>query len=237
MGEVCRAHDSRLGREVALKILPESFARDQDRLHRIEQEARAVTALSHPNILAIHLKISCRHQVDTWSELFAVHERAKQPVYSAPSRNSALLRPVPASHTRPPSIHVPAILFVVCPEFAAQSWLFIKEHEQMYGERNRRHGSKRGWVGVPENYPQPNPSGCEAQIHGVPYVAVETHHHQSLRRGHRCRCTASDPSKIPDAAHRNGESQHRRKRSQPSAIRRARRFNAETQPLRQQPEP
>jgi Tol biopolymer transport system component len=54
MGEVYRAHDSRLGREVALKILPESFARDQDRLHRFEQEARAVAALSHPNILAIH---------------------------------------------------------------------------------------------------------------------------------------------------------------------------------------
>jgi len=54
MGEVYRAHDSRLGREVALKILPESFARDQDRLHRFEQEARTVAALSHPNILAIH---------------------------------------------------------------------------------------------------------------------------------------------------------------------------------------
>jgi eukaryotic-like serine/threonine-protein kinase len=54
MGEVYRAHDSRLGREVALKILPESFARDRDRLHRFEQEARTVAALSHPNILAIH---------------------------------------------------------------------------------------------------------------------------------------------------------------------------------------
>jgi eukaryotic-like serine/threonine-protein kinase len=54
MGEVYRAHDSRLGREIALKILPESFARDRDRLHRFEQEARAVAVLSHPNILAIH---------------------------------------------------------------------------------------------------------------------------------------------------------------------------------------
>jgi serine/threonine protein kinase/Tol biopolymer transport system component len=54
MGEVYRARDARLGRDVAIKILPESFARDADRLHRFEQEARAVAALNHPNILAIH---------------------------------------------------------------------------------------------------------------------------------------------------------------------------------------
>src|SRR3954451_20146981 len=53
MGEVYRARDTRLQRDVALKILPESFAREGDRLHRFEQEARAVAALNHPNILAI----------------------------------------------------------------------------------------------------------------------------------------------------------------------------------------
>ncbi|MGB6249802.1 MAG: protein kinase [Terriglobales bacterium] len=54
MGEVYRAKDARLGRDVALKILPESLAREIDRLRRFEQEARAVAALNHPNILAIH---------------------------------------------------------------------------------------------------------------------------------------------------------------------------------------
>ncbi|HYV17485.1 MAG TPA: protein kinase [Verrucomicrobiae bacterium] len=54
MGEVYRARDTRLGREVAIKILPESLAADPDALARFEREARAVAALSHPNILAIH---------------------------------------------------------------------------------------------------------------------------------------------------------------------------------------
>src|SRR6202451_4140647 len=54
MGEVYRARDARLGREVALKVLPESFSRDSERLRRFEQEAQAVAALNHPNILAIH---------------------------------------------------------------------------------------------------------------------------------------------------------------------------------------
>src|ERR1700740_2824370 len=54
MGEVYRAKDTRLGRDVAVKILPESFSREPERLRRFEQEARAVAALNHPNILAIH---------------------------------------------------------------------------------------------------------------------------------------------------------------------------------------
>jgi Tol biopolymer transport system component len=54
MGEVYRARDTRLGREVAIKVLPEALARDADRLRRFEQEARTIAALNHPNILAIH---------------------------------------------------------------------------------------------------------------------------------------------------------------------------------------
>ncbi|MGB8832319.1 MAG: serine/threonine-protein kinase, partial [Candidatus Sulfotelmatobacter sp.] len=54
MGEVYRATDTRLGRDVAIKVLPESLARDAERLRRFETEARAVAALNHPNILSIH---------------------------------------------------------------------------------------------------------------------------------------------------------------------------------------
>ncbi len=54
MGEVYRARDARLGRDVAIKILPASFSSDPSRLHRFEQEARAAAALSHPNILAVY---------------------------------------------------------------------------------------------------------------------------------------------------------------------------------------
>jgi serine/threonine protein kinase len=54
MGEVYRARDTRLGRDVAIKILPEAFARDTERLRRFEIEARTIATLNHPNILSIH---------------------------------------------------------------------------------------------------------------------------------------------------------------------------------------
>src|SRR5262245_5144274 len=54
MGEVWRARDTRLDREVAIKVLPANYANDEDRLRRFEQEARATSALNHPNILIVH---------------------------------------------------------------------------------------------------------------------------------------------------------------------------------------
>jgi eukaryotic-like serine/threonine-protein kinase len=54
MGEVYCAHDTRLARDVAIKVLPPGFSADADRLRRFEQEARAAAALNHPNILAVH---------------------------------------------------------------------------------------------------------------------------------------------------------------------------------------
>src|SRR5207237_2297018 len=54
MGEVYRARDTKLGRDVALKILPETFAADPDRLARFHREAQVLAALSHPHIGAIY---------------------------------------------------------------------------------------------------------------------------------------------------------------------------------------
>src|SRR5262245_58911920 len=54
MGEVYRARDSRLGRDVAINVLPASSSADADRLQRFEQEARAAAALNRPNILALY---------------------------------------------------------------------------------------------------------------------------------------------------------------------------------------
>jgi serine/threonine protein kinase len=54
MGEVYRARDPRLQRVVAIKILPQSLASDHDRLDRFQREARILSALNHPNVMAIH---------------------------------------------------------------------------------------------------------------------------------------------------------------------------------------
>ena len=54
MGEVYRARDTRLGREVAIKVLPAHFADDEERLRRFEREAKSLAALNHPNVAQIH---------------------------------------------------------------------------------------------------------------------------------------------------------------------------------------
>ena len=68
MGEVYRARDTRLQRDVAIKVLPERFSQEPEKLARFEREARAVAQLSHPNIVAIY-------ELDTHEEItYAVTE-------------------------------------------------------------------------------------------------------------------------------------------------------------------
>jgi eukaryotic-like serine/threonine-protein kinase len=54
MGEVYRARDSKLGRDVTLKVLPEAFARDTERMARFQREAKLLASLNHPNIASIY---------------------------------------------------------------------------------------------------------------------------------------------------------------------------------------
>ena len=67
MGEVYLAEDTRLGRKVALKLLPANFTRDVDRVRRFQQESRAASGLNHPNIITIHEigQIESRHFIAT----------------------------------------------------------------------------------------------------------------------------------------------------------------------------
>jgi serine/threonine protein kinase len=54
MGEVYRARDPQLGRDVAIKVLPDAFARDAERMARLQREAKVLASLSHPNIATIY---------------------------------------------------------------------------------------------------------------------------------------------------------------------------------------
>jgi hypothetical protein len=76
-----------------------------------------------------------------------------------------------------PAANVVAILFVICPEFSAQSWFFVKDYEQMYREGSACHASDHSRVSVSEYNPKPDPTDCEAQVHWIPHKTVETHYH------------------------------------------------------------
>ncbi|HZN02356.1 MAG TPA: serine/threonine-protein kinase, partial [Candidatus Polarisedimenticolia bacterium] len=106
MGEVYRARDARLGRDVAVKVLPAAFAVHADRLARFEQEARATGALNHPNILAIHDIGSHEGMPYLVSELLegeTLRERVAQgplPVRKATDLAAQAARGLAAAHER-----------------------------------------------------------------------------------------------------------------------------------------
>jgi Tol biopolymer transport system component len=83
MGEVYRARDMRLGRDVAIKVLPEALANDADRLRRFEQEARTIAALNHPNILGIH-DVGAHHGVPFLVSEFLEGQTLRQKLESGP---------------------------------------------------------------------------------------------------------------------------------------------------------
>jgi Tol biopolymer transport system component len=106
MGEVYRAHDTRLGRDVAIKVLPGAFAQDADRLARFEREARSIAALSHQNILAIHDTGTHDGHVFVVTELLTgetLRERVRQgpmPVRKATDIAMQIARGLAAAHDK-----------------------------------------------------------------------------------------------------------------------------------------
>jgi len=64
MGEVYQAKDQKLGRDVAIKVLPEGFAKDADRVARFQREAKLLASLNHPNIASIYVSVKTSTQTN-----------------------------------------------------------------------------------------------------------------------------------------------------------------------------
>ena len=94
MGEVYRARDTKLNRDVALKILPDRLARDPDRLARFHREAQVLAALNHPNIAHIYgLEDSDGIARWSWNSLTATMSRRSSTRGAMPARRRASHRP------------------------------------------------------------------------------------------------------------------------------------------------
>jgi eukaryotic-like serine/threonine-protein kinase len=109
MGEVFRARDTRLNRDVAIKILPKTFISDPDRLRRFEQESKTLAALNHPNILTIHdaglhegtpYLVSELLEGDTLREILARARKAPLPPRKAMEYALQMVQALAAAHSK-----------------------------------------------------------------------------------------------------------------------------------------
>src|SRR5258708_17168952 len=133
----------------------------EQRLKRVNVPSRK--ALQHLVLLSRSREIGATSRVH---RSFAQDDKVLSPLVASC---------IPAMHTRPPATHVPAILFVICSELLAQSRLLIKEHEQTNGQGDCGSSGDGYRVGMAEDDPQANPPCCQACVHGVPHVPVETY--------------------------------------------------------------
>lgn len=161
MGEVYRARDPRLNREVAIKVLPESYSRDPERLRRFEQEARATAALNHPNICAV-FQLGIGNPAYIVSELLegeTLRERLRRgplPVYKSVELGVQIARGLAAAHKKG-IIHrdlKPANVFLTRDGMAkildfglARVETPIREHETLAPGRHTLPGVQLGTVG------------------------------------------------------------------------------------------
>ena len=104
MGEVYRARDTKLDRDVALKVLPEAFTQDPDRLARFEREAKVLASLNHPNIAAIYgLEeadgVSCaRPGVGRGADVGGSHCQGADPTRRSPALAKQIAEALEAAH-------------------------------------------------------------------------------------------------------------------------------------------
>jgi len=92
MGQVFRARDTRLGRDVAIKVLPDELAAEPDRVRRFEQEARAIAALNHPNICQIYDVVPLNDTTSTPGSSFLVLEHVNGEPLRGPLRPADAVR-------------------------------------------------------------------------------------------------------------------------------------------------
>jgi hypothetical protein len=134
-------------------------------------------------------------------------------------------------------VDVSAVFFIIGAEHLTKRWLFVQEYEQRYRQNDRARHCDCGEVCPSEDYPQTDPAGEEARVHGISQIAIEPDHNQPGGRSDGRRGSVSCPSEVPNASQGNREPEYRGYGRNPAPAHYARRVDVKTQPGRQQPEP